>query len=215
MINVKILIMVTMLIAALILLPIALMAETKAELQVQIDELKAQIQEIQDKDVPDVDLYIADPQEQIDSLKVTPEIKTTPIHTITPKPETTETTEITDCDEELLKVVQLEGGYKCGYDGYLAIASVVFNQLENGYWGDNLHEVLSRPYNFTVYDYDRDWMLTEECRKACIDATNGKRYFDKDVYYFRTESAYAEMRSKSNYDVVLVKWGIVFMRHAK
>jgi 3D (Asp-Asp-Asp) domain-containing protein len=71
--------MITMVIAALILLPLFLVAETKAELQAQIDRLESQIA---DNTPPDIDLYIADLQEQIDALKAIP----TCVPTATPEP---------------------------------------------------------------------------------------------------------------------------------
>ena len=84
--DVKMLIMATIGIVALILLPVVLVSETKAELQPQIDSLESQIA---DNKAPDIDLYIAYLQEQIDALKAIPTCAPTiepPIPTIAPEP---------------------------------------------------------------------------------------------------------------------------------
>lgn len=118
-------------------------------------------------------------------------------------------------DAELLRVVQLEAGYKSGYDGSLAIASVIYNRLEAGRWGDTLHSVLSWPHQFSVYGNKEDVNISPECLRACQDATEGIRSVPEDILYFRTESSYRKMKNKSSYEVYMTKWGVVFMRERR
>jgi 3D (Asp-Asp-Asp) domain-containing protein len=87
---IKIIAIVTILIIALVSLPVFLTQELKAEMQIQIDELQKQIQETA---APDVDLYIADLQEQIDAIRddltvihAEPEPTIEPTPTVEPTP---------------------------------------------------------------------------------------------------------------------------------
>jgi hypothetical protein len=141
-----------------------------------------------------------------------------PTPTVTPFPEPPATPTplpVLDVDRELLKVVQLEAGYYDGYDSYLAIATVIFNRLEHGAWGDTLHAVLSSPHQFSVYGYRGEWHVDPDCYRACRDATMGKRYFPADVLYFRTVASYRQMQNKSAYTIVLTRWNTVFMKKTR
>jgi spore germination cell wall hydrolase CwlJ-like protein len=115
-------------------------------------------------------------------------------------------------DKELLRVVQLEAGYRYGYEAYLAIATVIFNRLDSGLYGSTIHAVVSAPNQFSVYHHKGSVRIDPVCYQACLDATLGKRSFPANVYYFRTVAAYRKMSNKRDYTVVLQKWNTVFMK---
>ena len=87
----------------------------------------------------------------------------------------------------LAKLVYLEAG-TCGQDCQRAIVSVVLNQLEAGYWGDSIEEVVYHDGNYSVAH------LLEECEQPpqnCYDAvdyvlTHG-RSLPAEVRYFRAD----------------------------
>ena len=85
----------------------------------------------------------------------------------------------------LAKLVYLEAG-TCGQDCQCAIVSVVLNQLESGYWGDSIEEVIYEGGNYSVAH------LLEECVRPprdCYDAVDyvlaHGRTLPAEVRYFR------------------------------
>jgi spore germination cell wall hydrolase CwlJ-like protein len=114
-------------------------------------------------------------------------------------------------DKELLRVVQLEAGYRYGYEAYLAIATVIFNRLDSGLYGSTIHAVVSAPNQFSVYHHRGSVTIDPTCYQACLDATLGKRSFPATIRYFRTVASYRKMTNKRDYSVYLQKWNTVFM----
>ncbi len=65
-------------------------------------------------------------------------------------PETTRTTKhtLTDAEMKLFATVIYNEAGDQGYDGMLAVANVILNRMEDGYWGTSLEEVLFAPGQF-------------------------------------------------------------------
>ena len=106
--------------------------------------------------------------------------------TTTPTAETS--AELPEVDPELIRIVALE----CdgSYEGALGVATVIFNQMDAGHWGDTIKEVVSYPGNFTVYKSMKTPPITDTILQACTDATAGERAFPPEVMYFCTPGAY-------------------------
>lgn len=73
---------------------------------------------------------------------------------------------VTAAEKELfIKIVAAEAGSDWELEGYWLIAQTVINQLNNGYWGDTLQEVLTYKGNYSVYA--NDWYKKQP--KAKLD----------------------------------------------
>ncbi len=78
-----------------------------------------------------------------------------------------------------------------GYDGYRAVATVVVNRLEDGYWGNSIHSVIFAKGQFTpalngsIYGVKP---TQEELNAARDVLMNGYRSFPKYVLYFQSIS---------------------------
>jgi len=103
---------------------------------------------------------------------------------------TESTVESMDYDKEVARIVSLESDGS--YEGSLAVASVIYNRLESGRWGNTIHDVISAKNQFSTYGSTKQRDLTDNVIQACIDACNGKRNLPSSVMWFCTESHYAK-----------------------
>lgn len=92
----------------------------------------------------------------------------------------------------LTKIVALEGHPKYGYDGYLAIATVILNRVESPRFPNTIRGVVSQPHQFSVYTTTRDPVYNADVRNAVKDALAGKRSLDDYVLYFIVDSDYEQ-----------------------
>lgn len=103
---------------------------------------------------------------------------------------TTETAYYNVTQEErdtLAKLVYLEAG-TCGSQCQRAVASVVFNQLEAGYWGDTLEEVLYHKNTFSpAYLIATCEQPPQEIYDAVDYVLNNGPTIPEEVRYFRTD----------------------------
>lgn len=69
-------------------------------------------------------------------------------------------------------IVTLESGSE-SYEGQLAVANVILNRLQNGYWGDTVTEVIYAPYQFSsVNSPYLDYYLENGAFSTSIRAVN-------------------------------------------
>lgn len=90
----------------------------------------------------------------------------------------------------LTKIVALEGHPKYGYDGYLAIVTVILNRVESSRFPNTIRGVVSQPHQFSVYTTTRDPVYNADVRNAVKDALAGKRSLEDYVLYFIVDSDY-------------------------
>jgi len=90
----------------------------------------------------------------------------------------------------LTKIVALEGSPKYGYDGYLAVTSVILNRVENPRFANTIFGVVSAPGQFSVYTTSRTPYYNDHVRQAVSDALAGIRNLPSYVMYFITCAAY-------------------------
>jgi hypothetical protein len=104
------------------------------------------------------------------------------------RPGPTEPEPIETYDSELARIVSLE----CdgSYEGALAVATVIYNRLDDGRWGDTIHAVVSAKNQFSVYGSSKKMPLTDTVKQACIDAYYGKRNLPASVMWFCTPGHY-------------------------
>lgn len=151
-----------------------------AEMWSEIDRMNEDLTQLSEavEAMPDIVVIQDEPMVPLTDPYVAP-IETT----------TTETTAaLPEVDPELIRIVALE----CdgSYEGALGVATVIFNQLDAGNWGDTIAEVVSYPGNFTVYKSKKKPPITDTILQACTDATAGERAFPPEVMYFCTPGAY-------------------------
>ncbi len=84
-------------------------------------------------------------------------------------------------------IVTLESGSE-SYEGQLAVANVILNRLENGYWGDTVTEVIYAPYQFsTASSPYLDYYLTNGAYstsiQAVMDALAGNNNIGTFMYF--------------------------------
>lgn len=77
----------------------------------------------------------------------------------------------------LATIVTLESGGE-SYDGQLAVANVIINRLQTGYWGDTVADVVYAPYQFScvsspMLDYYLANGAQESARQATLEALSG------------------------------------------
>lgn len=98
-------------------------------------------------------------------------------------------------DEELYlfaTVIYTEAGNQ-EYEGMLAVANVILNRMENGYWGTSLEEVLFAKGQFegakkAYIDRAQKRGIPDICYKAAREALGGRNNIG-DFIYFRTTSS--------------------------
>lgn len=117
--------------------------------------------------------------------------ETTTQHEVTTEVSTTEPSynvfDITDDEREILaRIVYLEANIE-SFDCQAAIASVIFNRLSSGYWGNSLYDVLYAENQFSTI-YNIDHVTPNEINYEAVDYViqNGCTlpYY---VMYFRAE----------------------------
>lgn len=86
--------------------------------------------------------------------------------------------------EEMSRVVMNEASI-LPYIGKVLVAQVMVNRLQDGRWGDTMHDVLYYDDAFSHADSNGD--VTDECRAAVLQALECGNAFPKDLLYFRTD----------------------------
>ena len=100
--------------------------------------------------------------------------------------------EICDTDRELIiKLVYLEARGE-PYEGKKAVASIVFNRLNSGYWGDTIHDVIYAKGQFTPASRIKDTYITDnntwnECISAVDEVITNGSNLPEYVLYFRAD----------------------------
>ncbi len=89
-------------------------------------------------------------------------------------------------------VIYTEAGNQ-EYEGMLAVANVILNRMENGYWGTSLEDVLFAPGQFegakkAYIERAQKKGIPDECYKAAKEALGGRNNIG-DFIYFRTISS--------------------------
>lgn len=86
--------------------------------------------------------------------------------------------------EEMSRVVMNEASI-LPYIGKVLVAQVMVNRLQDGRWGDTMHDVLYYDGAFSHSDCNGD--VTDECRLAVLQALEYSDAFPKDLLYFRAD----------------------------
>lgn len=86
--------------------------------------------------------------------------------------------------EEMSRVVMNEASI-LPYIGKVLVAQVMINRLQDGRWGDTMHDVLYYDGAFSHTDSNGD--VTDECKAAVLQALECGDAFPKDLLYFRTD----------------------------
>ena len=100
--------------------------------------------------------------------------------------------EVCDSDKELIiKLVYLEARGE-PYEGKKAVASIVFNRLESGHWGNTIYDVIYAKGQFTPAKQISSLNITDnktwnECIKAVEDVIDNGNIFPKYILYFRAD----------------------------
>ena len=177
--------MILLLAVAGLILAFAIIYETATSFQARVNEIhtwqasmEAECIEIQ--------------ADQAEMWAVMPETEATETTETAPTPQASITgeTEIYTIiyDPELARIVALESDGS--YEGALGVATVIYNRLASGIWGNTIHKVISAENQFSVYDSQRIPIITDTIMQACVDAANGKGTLPADVLYFCTPAAY-------------------------
>lgn len=115
--------------------------------------------------------------------------------------------------ELMLDIVALESWHVYGYEGYLAVATVIMNRVKAERFPDTIEGVLSQPGQFCTYTTTRTPYVTTEARRAVVDALNGRRNLPEDILFFCTREAYNRSRFFQSLDVYKVEHGHVWARY--
>lgn len=116
---------------------------------------------------------------------------------VTSVPETTRTTKHTMTEEELylFATVIYTEAIDQSYEGMVAVANVILNRMEDGYWGTTLEEVLFAPGQFAgASDYliqrAQSRGIPDICYRAANDALNGRNNIGDYMFFRTTDSAF-------------------------
>ena len=90
--------------------------------------------------------------------------------------------------EEMSRVVMNEASI-LPYIGKVLVAQVMINRLQDGRWGETMHDVLYYDGAFSHTDCNGD--VTDECRSAVIQALELNDAFPADLLYFRCDKPHA------------------------
>lgn len=88
------------------------------------------------------------------------------------------------------KIVALESSSRYGYEGYLAVASVIMNRVDSSRFPNSITRVVSQPGQFSVYTSTRKPYYNDNVRRAVKDALEGKRNLPQYVLFFAMPYAY-------------------------
>ncbi|MBQ8412210.1 MAG: cell wall hydrolase [Lachnospiraceae bacterium] len=121
--------------------------------------------------------------------------------------ETTYRSPIYLTDEEVnlvASIVMLESGGE-SYEGKLAVANVIFNRLQAGYWGSTVSDVIYSPYQFsTATSSSLDYYLKNGAPSSCVqavrDAMSGTNNIGNFMSFRASYAAYPE--SYDSYTVI-------------
>ena len=127
-------------------------------------------------------------------------------------------TPMTMTDEELYlfaTVIYTEAGDQ-GYEGMLAVANVILNRMEDGYWGTTLEEVLFAPGQFSgaaqeLIDRAQRRGIPEKCYDAGREALAGRNNIG-DFMFFRTIDSAYRTKDYSTYTKFYILNGHVFYK---
>lgn len=86
--------------------------------------------------------------------------------------------------EEMSRVVMNEASI-LPYIGKVLVAQVMINRLQDGRWGETMHDVLYYDGAFSHSDCNGE--ITDECRSAVLQALECSNAFPKDLLYFRAD----------------------------
>ena len=139
--------------------------------------------------------------------------------TTEPATEPTNPPEQNDEYDLLARIIALEGSPKYGYDGYLAIASVIMNQVASPKFPNTVTGVLSAPGHFSTYLSTRKPNYNDAVYQAASDAYyQGKRNLPIYVIAFITPARYeinvAAGGSFSRMEVYQIAYGAVWCYYA-
>jgi len=105
--------------------------------------------------------------------------------------ENREASKVSENELELFsRIVALEGDSKYGYEGYLAVATVILNRVESRRFPGSITGVLSQSGQFSTYSTTRKPYYNDSQRRAVQDALAGKRNLPNYILFFATPSAY-------------------------
>ena len=133
-------------------------------------------------------------------------------------PETVRTTKHTMTEEELYlfaTVIYTEAGDQV-YEGMVAVANVILNRMEDGYWGTTLEEVLFAPGQFAgASDYliqrAQRRGIPDKCYKAAYEALDGRNNIG-DYMFFRTTDSAFRAKDYATYTKFYILDGHVFYK---
>ena len=127
-------------------------------------------------------------------------------------------TPVTMTEDELYlfaTVIYTEAGDQ-GYEGMLAVANVILNRMEDGYWGTTLEEVLFAPGQFAgaaqeLIDRAQRKGIPEQCYDAGREALAGRNNIGDYMFFRTTDSAY-RAKDYSTYTKFYILNGHVFYK---
>ena len=95
-------------------------------------------------------------------------------------------------DEKALftRIVAMESASQYGYEGYLAVATVIMNRVASSRFPNSITGVVSQPGQFSVYTSSRRPHYNDNVHKAVRDALDGKRNLPSYVLFFAMPHAY-------------------------
>lgn len=111
----------------------------------------------------------------------------------------------------ILDIVALEGWHPHGYDGYLAIATVIMNRVAVDRFPDTPTAVVSQKGQFCTYVSDRTPHITEDTIRAVEDALyHGARNLPENILFFCTKEAYNRSSFFQSLEVYKYEFGHVW-----
>lgn len=90
--------------------------------------------------------------------------------------------------EEMSRVVMNEASI-LPYIGKVLVAQVMVNRLQDGRWGDTMHDVLYYDNAFSHTDCNGD--VTDDCRNAVLQVLEYGDAFPEDLLYFRADKPHS------------------------
>ena len=111
-----------------------------------------------------------------------------------------EAIEVSDEEIYLLATVIASEALSESYEGKLAVANVIINRMLNGYWGTTVSSVVYAPGQFSGSATGRfekfEKLMTEDCKKAAVEALAGHNNIDDFLYFRMKDTAVYEKYSK-------------------